>query len=86
MSEWRGVHPRSLPARPGSLTSRGGSPGRLGPIWTETFLPVTPSAAPMISFTERPAPVPRFSALLGPPSRSDFSARTWASARSVTWM
>src|SRR5580700_8269348 len=73
-------------ARAESATRAGGSPGRRGTIFLGTFFPVTSSTAAITSFTDEPAPVPRFTVKEGFPACSLCSAFTCASARSTTFV
>src|SRR4029077_20090932 len=78
-------HFSSFSARVGSATSSGGSPGRGGAVRLGTSRPVTRLMVERISRTECPWPVPRLTACEDPAGRYS-RARTWASARSLTWM
>ena len=60
MSDLDGRQSRSLSAAPGSATSSGGSPGRLGPISGVSSTPAERLTASTSSRLENPAPVPRF--------------------------
>src|SRR5258708_2322989 len=77
---------KTSPARDASATSTGGSPGLRGAIFVRIFVPVAAPIAVTNSLIDLPSPVPRFIAVVEPPSARYSNASTWASAKSLTWM
>lgn len=84
ISVYSGRQPSSFSASAEDAVNIPGSPALRPAYSTFSFLPVTFSAAAIISLTVVPLPVPRFRQAEQPPSCRCSTARTCARAKSVT--